>query len=400
MTANAEAPEPLRAIELPDGSDPISRGIVQRVRRHDGVVTVDVVIEGLGDALKGRIVQQIRGAALTLPGVEHVRIQPITQSTDDVEIQETDYVIAVASTKGGVGKTTVSVGLAKQLADRGHRVGLFDADIYGPNVPHLFEDLDGPVLTNDIGQPVPLEAGNIQMLSPGVVAGEAPTARRGAIAYGAIENLLGQGAWTDRDVMIIDMPAGSDDVTGALLEHVPVDGAVFVTTPFDASIDDTRRTLKLFEENGVTPIATAINMSRFECECCGCENDLFEGEVEMDVPVTHELPFDRDLQDALGSRDGHDAFDGLSASVEQFVEDVLGAIPDDAIDLRGLPFESQIRQLSAEIANADPGKTISCVVENPTQVIEVIEADTEPFLHSIENSQVGTTGALLKLTRR
>lgn len=400
MTTDAEAPEPFRAIELPDGSDPISKGIVQRVRRNDGIVTVDVVVEGLGDGLKDRVVQQIRGAALALPETEHVRIQPITRSDDGVEIQETDHVIAVASTKGGVGKTTVSVGLARQLADRGYRVGLFDADIYGPNVPHLFDDLEGPVLTNDVGQPVPLETGNIQMLSPGVVAGDAPTARRGAIAYGAVENLLGQGAWTDRDVMIIDMPAGSDDVTGALLEHVPVDGAVFVTTPFDASIDDTRRTLQLFEENGITPIATAVNMSRFECECCGCENELFEGDVEMDVPVTHELPFDRDLQDALGSRDRHGAFDDLSASVERFVEDVLEAIPDGAIDLRGLPFESQIRQLSAEIAIIDRGETVSCVVENPTQVIEAIESDTEPFLGSIERSQVGTTGALLELTRR
>ena len=217
MATSGLPPEPFQEIELPDGSNPISNGVGQRCR-EDGTVYVDVTVDGLGEGLKERIIQQLRGAALSLP--------------------EADHVIAVASAKGGVGKTTISVALARTLAARGYRVGLFDADIYGPNVPHLLEDVEGPVLQNDAGQPVPLETDGIQMFSPGVVGGEAPTARRGAIAYGAMENLLGQGAWEDRDVMIVDMPAGSDDVAGALLEHVPV--------------DDTQRTLDLFEENGVT----------------------------------------------------------------------------------------------------------------------------------------------------
>ena len=237
MATSGLPPEPFQEIELPDGSNPISNGVGQRCR-EDGTVYVDVTVDGLGEGLKERIIQQLRGTALSLPEADHVRIQPIDHGDKDVELPEADHVIAVASAKGGVGKTTISVALARTLAARGYRVGLFDADIYGPNVPHLLEDVEGPVLQNDAGQPVPLETDGIQMLSPGVVGGEAPTARRGAIAYGAMENLLGQGAWEDRDVMIVDMPAGSDDVAGALLEHVPV--------------DDTQRTLDLFEENGVT----------------------------------------------------------------------------------------------------------------------------------------------------
>lgn len=399
MGTNTQAPEPFQEIELPDGSDPIEKGVVQRIRRSDETIIVDVTVEGLGESLAERIVEQIRGAALTLPDAEHVRIQPISGGDKDVEIPEAETVVAVASAKGGVGKTTVSVALARTLAARGHRVGLFDADIYGPNIPHLLDDVEGPVLTNEVGQPVPLETEGIQMLSPGVVAGEAPTARRGAIAYGAMENLLGQGAWEDRDVMIIDMPAGSDDVAGALLEHVPVDGAVFVTTPFDASVDDTRRTLELFEENGVTPISAIVNMNSFDCECCGETNTLFEDPVDLDVPTVHQLPFDRDLQRDPGGKGGHEALDGLVGSVEGFVEDVLGAVPDDAVDLRGLPTGSQVRQLSADLEAAERSARVKAVVEDPTEVLDGLETDASDLLAAVETSQSRTTGALLELTR-
>ncbi|WP_336326080.1 Mrp/NBP35 family ATP-binding protein [Halovenus sp. HT40] len=399
MATSGQPPEPFREIELPDGSNPISKGVVQRVRREDGTVFVDITIDGLGDGLKERIVQQLRGAALALPEAEHVRIQPIDHGDKDVEIPEAEHVLAVASAKGGVGKTTVSVALARTLAARGYEVGLFDADIYGPNVPHLLEDVEGPVLQNDLGQPVPLETESIQMLSPGVVGGEAPTARRGAIAYGAMENLLGQGAWEDCDVMIIDMPAGSDDVAGALLEHVPVDGSVLVTTPFDASIDDTQRTLDLFEENGVTPIAAVENMSTYECDCCGEENDLFDDTVDLDVPTIHRLPFDRELQRNPGGKGGHEALDGVADSVEDFVDEVLGAIPEDAVDLRSLPPENQVRQLSAELAIANPGETVRAVVEDPTQVVDTLKGDVGGLLDEVDSSQGGTTGVMLELTR-
>jgi len=399
MAQSSQPPEPFRAVELPDGSDPISKGVVQRVRRDGDTVVVDVTVEGLGESLAERIIQQVRGAALALPEAGHVRIQPVAQEDKDIELPEAEHVIAVASAKGGVGKTTVSVALARTLAARGYDVGLFDADIYGPNVPHLLEDVEGPVLTNENGQPKPLETEGIQMLSPGVVGGEAPTARRGAIAYGAMENLLGQGAWENRDVMIIDMPAGSDDVAGALLEHVPVDGAVLVTTPFDASIDDTQRTLELFEENGITPISAVVNMNTFECECCGETNTLFEDPVDLAVPEIQQLPFDRELQRNPGGKGEHETLVDLADSVEAFIDDVLGAIPDDALDLRGLPAVSQVRQLSQELGAASEGETVRVVVEDPNRVITAVEADCGPEIDAVSTDQTGTTGAMLELTR-
>ncbi len=400
MAKNDQAPEPFREVTLPDGSDPISKGIVRRVRIADGAVTVDVAIDGLGEDLAERIVEQIRGAALTLPEANHARVLPVRDETKGVDLPEIDHVLAVASAKGGVGKTTVSVALARMLSSRGLDTALFDADIYGPNVPHLLADVEGPILTNEHGQPVPIESDGLEMLSPGVAGGEPPTARRGAIAYGAVENLLAQGAWEDRDVLIIDMPAGSDDVAGAVLEHVPVDGGIFVTTPFDASVDDTRRTVELFEENGVATVAAVVNMNTLECECCGAENRLFEDTVEIDVPVIHELPFDRDLQRNVGDTDGYDSLEGLAATVEAFLEDALRGVPDDAIDLRGLPRDSQLRQLSDELALADHGDLISAVVEDPVYVRDALRTNAGELLADVRQRDVATTGSLLELQRR
>ena len=220
-----------------------------------------------------------------------------------------------------------------------------------------------------------------------------------AIAYGAVENLLGQGAWDDRDLLIIDMPAGSDDVVGAAVEHVPVDGAVFVTTPFDASIDDTRRTVELFDKRGVTPIAGVVNMNSIECDCCGGQTVLFDDAVDLDVPVVHELPFDRTLQRNPGGRREYDAFGGLAETVGKFVDEVLDAVPDDALDLRGLPLESQVRQLSDELATATVERHVRAVVDDPASVAALLREDAAGILASIDRRPLGTTGSMLELAR-
>jgi ATP-binding protein involved in chromosome partitioning len=398
MANRSRPPEPFRAVELPDGTDPVEKGIVRRVRELDDTITVDVAIDGLGDDLAERIVEQIRGAALAIEGAEHVRIQAVRDEETTVELPGIDHVLAVASAKGGVGKTTVSVALARALDMRGFDVGLFDADIYGPNVPHLL-DVEGPILANENGQPVPLEADGIQMLSPGVAGGEAPTARRGAIAYGAVENLLAQGDWDEPDILLVDLPAGNDDVVGAMLEHVPLDGAVFVTTPFDASVDDTERTIELFETNGVSPVAAIVNMNRFTCECCGEPNTLFDDPVDLDIPVVHELPFDRQLQRDPGGKSGFAALTDVAATVEAFLADLDSGIPDGAFDLRGLPPASQARQLADDLAVVPPGETIAAVVEDPDTTEDLVRTAAGELVGEVCRTQAGTTGAVLEISR-
>lgn len=390
--------QPFREITLPDGTDPVEKGICRRVSERDGTVTVEVAVGGLGEGLAERIVEQIRGAALSLEDADHVRIQPVRTDETAVELPQVDHVLAVASAKGGVGKTTVTVALARALTARGMDVGIFDADIYGPNVPHLL-DVEGPILADEEGRPVPLEVDGIQMLSPGVAGGEAPTARRGAIAYGAVENLLAQGDWDERDLLLVDMPAGSDDVTGAALEHVPLDGAVFVTTPFDASVDDTRRTIRLFEENGVSPVAAVVNMSRFTCECCGEPNTLFDDAVDFDVPALHDLPFDRRLQRDPGSEQSHEAIEDVAATVDAFFAELDSEVPDGAVDLRGLPPASQVRQLADDLAAVAPGETVAAVVGDPHSVEDGLRAAAGDIVDEVRRSQPGTTGVVLEFSR-
>lgn len=398
MAQHNRPPAPFQEIELPDGSDPVEKGIVRRVRELDGTVTVDVAIDGLGRDLAERIVEQIRGAALSLQEAEHVRIQPVRTEETTVELPQINHILAVASAKGGVGKTTVSVGLARALHERGLDVGVFDADIYGPNVPHLF-DVDGPILANENGQPIPLDVDGIQLLSPGVAGGDPPTARRGVIAYGAVENLLAQGDWSECDVLLVDMPAGTDDVAGALLEHVPIDGAVFVTTPFDASVDDTVRTIELFESKGVSSVAAVVNMNEFTCECCGEPNTLFDDPVDLDVPTVHELPFDRHLQRDPGSEGGTEALSEVAATIEAFVTDIDADVPDGAFDLRGLPPESQARQLADDLAACNPGDTVAALVEDPNEIEHLVRTAAFDLLGEVRHTQPGTTGAVLELSR-
>ncbi len=383
--------DPFSAITLPDGDDPLSKGIITDLCSSDGTTTVRVDINGLAASLAERVVEQVRGAALCLPGSDHVRVLPDQGGKESIELPTVDHVIAVASTKGGVGKTTVAVCLARALADRGLRVGLFDADIYGPNVPQVL-DIEGPVLSNGDGQPVPIDADGMQVLSPGIVSGTAPTVRRGAIAYGAVETLLGQGAWEDRDVVIVDMPAGTDDVAGAVLEHLPIDGAVFVSTPFDTSLDDTSRTIELFERQGVNAVAGVMNMTQYRCPCCGEASELFQNPGSLAVPIVHELPFNPELQrDPTADLAG---FVAVAATVEEYLTS-LEEYPADAIDLRGLPVPSQVRQLADELAAGFA--PFAAVVEHPDRVIADLTHTAGDLIDSIDQSAAGTA-TLLSIT--
>ena len=388
--------EPFREIELPDGTDPVEKGIVRRVCEREGTVTVEVDIDGLGERLAERVVEQVRGTAIALDGAEHVRVEAVRDTGEKLELPTVDRVLAVASAKGGVGKSTVSVGLARALDARGLDVGLFDADIYGPNLPHLL-DVEGPILANDSGQPVPLDADGIELLTPGLAGGEIPTARRGVIAYGAVQNLLAHGDWGDLDVLLVDMPAGSDDVAGAALGHVPLDGAVFVTTPFDASVDDTRRTIDLFAEHGVPAVAAVVNMERFVCQCCGEPNALFDDAVDLPVPVVVDLPFDRRLQRDPGRGAVAGVFDDLAATVEAFCAEADADVPDGAVDLRGLPRPSQVRQLADDLAARAPGETVVAVAEDPDWLAAAISAAAGDLVGEV--SRPGAAGSTIEIGR-
>src|SRR6195952_2337641 len=185
------------------------------------------------------------------------------------------YVVAVGSGKGGVGKTTVAVNLAVSLVKLGHRVGLIDADIYGPNVPTMLGITRQP---NIIGENriEPLTAHGVKFISVGLISpGDKPMVMRGPMLHQIIRQFLQQVEWGELDFLIVDLPPGTGDVVISLVQTVPLTGAVVVSTPSDVSLQDARKALEMFHQVNVEVIGMVENMSHFTCPHCQQVIDIF-----------------------------------------------------------------------------------------------------------------------------
>jgi ATP-binding protein involved in chromosome partitioning len=218
------------------------------------------------------------------------------------EIPGVGAIIAVASGKGGVGKSTTALNLALGLRDLGLRVGLLDADIYGPSVPKLTGIKDKPQL-NDAKKMVPIERFGLAVMSIGfLVEEETPMIWRGPMVMSAITQMLRDVAWGTLDVIVVDMPPGTGDAQLTLAQQVPLRGAVIVSTPQDLALIDARRGLAMFSRVNVPVLGIVENMSYFQCPHCGTRSDIFghggaRHEAErMGVPFLGEIPLHMDIR--------------------------------------------------------------------------------------------------------
>jgi len=206
--------------------------------------------------------------------------------------------VAVASGKGGVGKTTVAVNLALALARLGHRVGLLDADVYGPNVPIMLGSTQEPMATAQ-QHIIPVEAQGVKMISMGLLnPGDKPVIWRGPMLHGVITQFLRSVEWGELDFLVIDLPPGTGDVQLTLIQTVAVTGAVVVTTPSTVALADVRKAIEMFRQVNVEVLGVVENMSTFSCPHCGKAIDIFgHGEgtktaIEYGVPVLGEIEID------------------------------------------------------------------------------------------------------------
>jgi ATP-binding protein involved in chromosome partitioning len=212
------------------------------------------------------------------------------------EIPGVAAVIAVASGKGGVGKSTTALNLALGLRDLGLRVGLLDADIYGPSVPRLTGIHHKPEL-NDERKMIPIERFGLSIMSIGFLV-EEDTAMiwRGPMVMSAITQMLRDVAWGTLDVLVVDMPPGTGDAQLTLAQNVPLKGAIIISTPQDLSLIDARRGLAMFKKVNVPVLGIVENMSYFQCPHCGTRSDIFghggaRHEAEkLGVPFLGEVP--------------------------------------------------------------------------------------------------------------
>ena len=216
-------------------------------------------------------------------------------------LPDVKHVVAVSSGKGGVGKSMVAANLAAVLAEQGLRVGLLDADIYGPNIPLMFGETRRPRVTGEKGHELiePLEAHGVRLMSLGFLLDrEQPAIMRGPLIAGIMKQFLEQVEWGALDLMVVDMPPGTGDAQLSLVQTIDLDGAVMVTTPQDVATGDVRRGIKMFERVNTKVLGVVENMAGWLCPHCGEAADIFGqggGErlaAEMGVPFLGRVPLD------------------------------------------------------------------------------------------------------------
>jgi ATP-binding protein involved in chromosome partitioning len=303
----------LRQIQDPDlHKDIVTLGFIKDLKIEGGAVSFRIVLTTPACPVKEQMEGAARELVGQLPGVESVRVVMDAEVPkgrglgEKVSIPGVRNIVAVSSGKGGVGKSTVAVNLAVSLALQGARVGLMDADVYGPNVPLMLgagntrPEIDGNKL-------VPLEAYGVRLMSMAVLKpGDEPLIVRGPILHGLVKQFLTDVRWGELDYLIVDMPPGTGDVQLSLAQLVPVQGAVLVTTPQEVAVADVRRALRMFETVAVPILGVVENMSYFVAPETGTRYNIFgEGGGEK-LAEQYHVPFLGAVPLGLDVREGGD----------------------------------------------------------------------------------------------
>jgi len=317
VTTEAEVREALRSVMDPEIGRPIEEiGMLRGIEVDGGTVAVHVLITIEGCPLKDRITQDVTAAVKPLSGVEdvQVRLTPMSQEErqalvtklrgpaspaqaqpSKISFSPGTSIIAVASGKGGVGKSSVTVNLAVALAAEGHRVGILDADVWGFSVPRMIGASGKPVGFNDMI--LPLEAHGVKVISMGFfVPEETPVIWRGPMLHKAIEQFLGDVYWGDLDFLLCDLPPGTGDVSISLASFLPGASMLVVTTPQEAARKVAERAGKMAERTNLRPLGVIENMSWYVCPHCGEREEIFgtgggqEAAETLGVPLLAQVP--------------------------------------------------------------------------------------------------------------
>jgi ATP-binding protein involved in chromosome partitioning len=318
VTTEAQVRAALRGVMDPEIGRPIEDiGMLRSITVDDGTVEVQVLITIEGCPLKDRITQDVTAAVRPLEGVRdvQVRLSPMSpeerealvsklrgpasttqqQPQSKISFDPGTSIIAVASGKGGVGKSSVTVNLACALAAEGHRVGILDADVWGFSVPRMIGVSGKPVGFNDMI--LPLEAHGVKVISMGFfVPEETPVIWRGPMLHKAIEQFLGDVYWGDLDFLLCDLPPGTGDVSISLASFLPGASMLVVTTPQEAARKVAERAGKMAERTNLRPLGVIENMSWYVCAHCGEREAIFgagggqEAAATLGVPLMAQVP--------------------------------------------------------------------------------------------------------------
>jgi ATP-binding protein involved in chromosome partitioning len=303
----------LRQINDPDlHKDIVALGFVRDLKINGGAVSFRIVLTTPACPVKAEMESAARDLVLGVPGVTSVEVKMDAEVPkgrglgEKVVIEGIRNIIAVSSGKGGVGKSTVAVNVAVSLALDGARVGLMDADVYGPNVPLMLGASDArPEI--DGNRLIPIEAYGVKLMSMALLQpGDKPMIVRGPILHGLVKQFLSDVKWGELDYLIVDMPPGTGDVQLSLAQLVPVQGAVLVTTPQDVAVADVRRALRMFETVAIPVLGVVENMSYFVAPDTGTRYNIFGEGGGQRLSHMYHVPFLGAIPLGMEVREGGD----------------------------------------------------------------------------------------------
>ena len=302
MVTEKQILEVLKNVQDPDlHRDIVSLGFIKNLKIDGKTVSFDLELTTpacpVKDQLKAQCVDQVKTLGIEKVDIHMTsRVRPMVNTTIEA-MKKIKNIVAVASGKGGVGKSTVACNLALSLAKTGATLGLLDADIYGPSLPMMLGITDRPQVRD--GKVIPIDKYGMKVMSMGLLMGEdTPVIWRGPMVAGIIQQFLGQVEWGELDYLIVDLPPGTGDAQLTLTQQAPLSGAVIVTTPQDVALLDARKGLRMFQEVKVPVLGIVENMSYFICDQCFKKHTIFKqggGKKvadELKLPLLESLPID------------------------------------------------------------------------------------------------------------
>jgi ATP-binding protein involved in chromosome partitioning len=312
MPNESDILECLKSIIDPDFQrDIVSLGFVKQLKVKGANVSFDIELTTPACPHADQFRERATQAVVALDGVSQVHVRMTSRPRPERKLAEGSglkgigCMLAVSSCKGGVGKSTVAAMLACSLAERGHAVGLLDADIFGPSVPSLFNEHDSGVEADQNGYIQPREVNGLKLMSFGFMAGDKPAVMRGPMVANFIQQMLHNVNWGNLDYLIIDMPPGTGDIQLTISQTAQIDASVIVTTPHQLSLADVRKGILMFDKVNVPVIGVIENMAYFVCASCDERHEIFgppASQQLMDrfgIPTLAQLPITTSMSASL-----------------------------------------------------------------------------------------------------
>ena len=294
----------LRTVEDPDlKRDLVSLGFIKQLVVHDGRVSFAIELTTPACPVRELMKEQAAAAVNTIPGVASVDITMTSQVRSSIMPQPSGgliptikNVIPIASGKGGVGKSTVTANLAHALARAGARVGVMDADVYGPSIPTIL-GVKGEPEADEMNRITPLEQDGLKVMSMGFfMKPEEAVVWRGPMLHKTVQQFLGGVLWGELDYLLVDLPPGTGDVQLSLCQSIPITGAVIVSTPQDVALNVAQKAIAMFKKLNAPVLGIIENMSHYVCAHCGARDDIFgtggarKIAERLGIPFLGEIP--------------------------------------------------------------------------------------------------------------